>query len=68
MSKYEPLWRHLEKDGRPTIRMIFDEIEAVLDFPIDHAFLSAKREAAAYGYVVAKISIKEKHVNFEKIR
>ncbi len=66
MSKYEPLWSHLEKDGRPTLRMTFDEIEAVLGFPIDHAFLNAKKEAAAFGYVVGKISIKEKHVSFAR--
>lgn len=67
MSKYQPLWRHLEKDGRPTLRMTFDEIEAVLGFPIDHSFLNAKKEAAGYGYTVGKISIKDKHVNFEKL-
>lgn len=66
MSKYEPLWRHLEKDGRPTLRMTFDEIEVVLGFPIDHSFLNAKKEAVAFGYVVGKISLKEKHVNFAK--
>jgi len=66
MSKYETLWRHLEKDGRPTLRMTFVEIEAVLGFPIDHSFLNAKKEAADFGYAVGKISLKDKHVNFEK--
>ena len=66
MSKYEPLWHYLEKDGREAFRMTFDEIAEVLGFPIDHSFLNAKKEAAAFGYVVGKISLKEKHVNFSK--
>ncbi len=66
MSKYEPLWQHLERDGREAFRMTFDEIAAVLGFPIDHSFLNAKKEAAAFGYTVGKISLKEKHVNFSK--
>ena len=66
MSKYEPLWHHLNKDGREAFRMTFDEIAAVLGFPIDHSFLNAKKEAEAFGYVVGKISLKEKHVNFSK--
>lgn len=68
MSKYEPLWRHLEKDGRPTLMMTFDEISCVLEFPIDHSFLNAKKEAVDFGYRVGKISLKEKHVSFEKIQ
>ena len=59
MSKYEPLWRHLEKDGRPALRMTFDEIDALLGFPIDHSFLNAKKEALEFGYRVGKISLKK---------
>lgn len=54
MSKYEPLWHHLEKDDREHFRMTFDEIAAVLGFPIDHSFLNAKKEAKAFGYAVGK--------------
>lgn len=66
MSKYEPLWHQLKEDGREAFRMTFDEIAAVLGFPIDHSFLNAKKEAAEFGYTVGKISLKEKIVNFSK--
>lgn len=64
MSKYEPLWKHLQADGRATFKMTFDEIKTVLGFDIDHSFLNAKKEAAQFGYSVGKISLKEKHITF----
>ena len=66
MSKYEPLWEHLQADGRDTFRMTFEEIKAVLGFEIDHSFLNYKKEAPQYGYSVGKISLKEKRVTFNK--
>jgi hypothetical protein len=67
MNKYEPLWKHLQADGRGTFKMSYDEIRAVLGFDIDHSFLTYKKEAAEYGYTVGKISMKEKHVTFRKV-
>ncbi|MDR1089150.1 MAG: hypothetical protein LBL23_07785 [Coriobacteriales bacterium] len=67
MSKYDLLWKHLQTDGSPTLWLTFEEIKAVLGFPIDHSFLTYKKEAAAYGYQVGKISMKEQHVTFQKI-
>ncbi|MDR1077461.1 MAG: hypothetical protein LBL55_02100 [Propionibacteriaceae bacterium] len=67
MSKYDPLWERLQADGSPTLQLTFDEIKAVLGLPMDHSFLTHKREAAAYGYQVGKISMRERHVTFQKI-
>ena len=67
MSKYEPLWKHLQFDGRETLKMTFDEIKSILGFEIDHSFLNAKKEAPQFGYTVGKISLKEKHVTFNKM-
>ncbi len=67
MSKYDPLWRHIQDDGRDTFRLTFDDIRAVLGFDIDHSFLTYKKEAAQFGYSVGKISLKEKHVTFNKL-
>jgi hypothetical protein len=67
MSKYDPLWKHLQTDGNQTLRLTFDEIKSVLGFPIDHSFLTCKKEAAGYGYQVGKISMKEQHVTFNKL-
>lgn len=66
MSKYEPLWKHLQADGSPTLKLTYDEIEAALGFPIDHSFLNAKKEAARFDYQVGKISMKEKFVMFTR--
>lgn len=66
MSKYEPLWKHLQSDGRVTFKMAFGEIKDVLGFDLDHSFLNAKKEAAQFGYAVGKISLKEKTVAFTK--
>jgi hypothetical protein len=69
MSKYEPLWKHLQScaDGRDTFTLTFDEIHNVLGFDIDHSFLNAKKEATQFGYQAGKISLKEKHVTFHKL-
>jgi hypothetical protein len=66
MSKYDPLWKHLQTDGSPMLRLAFDEIKTILGFPIDHSFLTGKKEAAQYGYRAGKISMKEKHVAFHQ--
>ena len=35
--------------------------------PIDHSFLTYKKELIEYGYKVGKISMKEQRVTFEKL-
>ena len=67
MSEHEPLWKHLQSDGRATFQMTFDEIKAVLGFEIDHSFLNAKKEATQFGYEVGKISMKGKFVTFSEL-
>ena len=46
--------------------MSFEEIFSVLGFSIDHSFLSYKKETEKYGYIVKKVSLKEKSVLFDK--
>jgi len=67
MSKYEPLWKHLQADGRDSFKLTYDEIKAILGFDIDHSFLNTKKEAMGFGYAVGKISMKEKTVIFSKL-
>lgn len=67
MSKYANLWQALETDGRENFYLTYEEIETILGFPIDHSFLTYKKEAKDYGYEVGKISMKEKKVNFKKL-
>lgn len=47
--------------------MSFETVETVCGFPIDHAFLTYKKELEAYGFKIGKISMKDKTVNVEKI-
>lgn len=66
MSKYEPLWNYIKNNNIDSYRLSFDEIRVVLGFDIDHSFLTYKKELKDYGYEVAKISLKEKFVIFNK--
>lgn len=67
MSKYNPLWNHIQQCSAPTYKMSFHEIKDVLGFEIDHSFLNFKKELIQYGYQVQKVSLKEKWVNFSKV-
>ncbi len=66
MSKYNPLWEYLKKNQKCSYRLSFDEIKGIVGFDIDHSFLSYKKELNEYGYVVERISMKEKIILFKK--
>jgi len=68
MSKYEKLWRYLQKDNKEHYKLSYEEIKNILGFNIDHSFLTYKKELKEYGYEVRKISIKEKTIIFKKIK
>jgi ppGpp synthetase/RelA/SpoT-type nucleotidyltranferase len=67
MSKYDSLWQQVQKDGRPSFKLSFDEIKDIAGIPIDHSFLKYKKELTEYGYEVEKISMKEQTVIFSRI-
>lgn len=64
MSKFQPLWEYVKKNDTYPLKLNFSEIADILGFPIDHSFLTYKKEANAYGFIVEKISLKEKNVIF----
>jgi hypothetical protein len=66
MSKYDHLWKYVQRKNEAECSLTFDEIKQILGFPIDHSFLNFKRELSAYGYAVKKIYLKEKRVVFIK--
>lgn len=68
MSKYHLLWEFLKKKNQEIYQLTFAEIQDILGFPIDHSFLTYKKEAKLYGYEVDKISLKEKKIQFKKMR
>ena len=68
MSKYNALWEYIQKDGRESIKLSFDEIKDIIGIKIDHSFLNYKKELLEYGYKVGKISLKEQTVIFNKAK
>ena len=66
MSKYDALWAYVQKDGSPTLKLTFAQIQEIAGIPIDHSFLKYKKELTDYGYQVGKIAMKEQTVVFNK--
>lgn len=67
MSKWNALWETVGKDGRSELVMSFEEIRQAAGIPMDHSFLTFKKELPAFGYQVQKISMKEQTVRFQKL-
>ena len=67
MSKYEKLWLYLKTQTSQKITLTCDEIEKIAGVPLDHSFLTYKKELREFGWSVKKISLKGKTVEFEKI-
>lgn len=68
MSKYFKLWDYIVELNKDNCRLSFEEIKNILGFEIDHSFLKYKKELEMHGYKVNKISMKEKYVDFCKMR
>ena len=66
MSKYNALWEYVQKTGKESFRLTFEEIQDIAGIPIDHSFLKYKKELTDYGYQVGKISMKEQTVIFKR--
>ena len=67
MSKYDALWAWIKENGTDSFKLTFTEIEQIAGLPIDHSFLTYKKELTNYGYQVGKISMKERTVVFQKL-
>ena len=66
-SKYVKLWEYIKNNNKEYYKLSFDDIENILGFEINHQFLNCKKELIGYGYVVKKISLKEKYVEIDKL-
>lgn len=67
ISKHDSLWEYIVKCGECEITLSYEEIEKICGVPIDHSFLTYKKELSGYGYAVKKISMKDKTVRFSKV-
>ena len=66
MSKYDALWVWIKEKGTDSFKLTFAEVEQIAGLPMNHAFLTYKKELLGYGYQVGKISMKEQTVAFQK--
>ena len=67
MSKFSPLWQYIKDNYDQEFQLSFDQIQKIVGLPIDHSFLTYKKELLDYGFKVGKISLKNKAVDFEKL-
>ncbi len=67
VSKYTALWEYVQKSGSDFLQLTFEQIQNIINIPIDHSFLKYKKELIQYGYQVNKISMNKKIVTFHKI-
>ena len=68
MNKYDPLWKWINENKTDNFKLTYAEIENIAGVPIDYSFLRFKKELLQYGFQVAKISMKEQTVDFEKVK
>lgn len=67
MSKYDTLWERIAETKENRLELSFEEVELLAGLPLDHSFLSAKKELTAYGWQVEKILLKERRVRFARM-
>lgn len=67
MSKYKPLWDWIKENKSDSFSLSFAGMESVLGHPVDHSFLTCKKELQEYGFSVGNISMKNRTVFFEKL-
>lgn len=68
MSKYDPLWQWIAENGSDQFLLTWEEIEQIAGIPVDHSFLTFKKELTVYGFQVGKISMKNRTIAFEKLK
>ena len=68
MCKYILLWEWIKENGTDHFKLSYAEMEKIMGFPIDHSFLTYKKELVEYGFEVKKISMKEQTITFGKCR
>lgn len=66
MSKYDALWAYIRGLNEEKLVLRFADIAKIAGTPLEHSFLTYKKELAQYGYAVGKISRKSQTVLFIK--
>lgn len=67
MSKYINLWEYVSECKEDKLLLSYEDIEKIAGIPVDHSFLTYKKELLEYGYKVGKISMKTQKIEFIKM-
>ncbi len=67
MSKYQTLWKCVKSIDSFPLELSFDEIEKITGIPVNQTLFTSKKEAEEYGFMIRKVSKKEKFVIFDKL-
>lgn len=67
MSKYEALWQFVACREGDLVRLSFDDVYRLTGVPLDHSFLTYKKELLSYGWQVSRISMKQKTILLKRI-
>ncbi len=67
-DKFSALWAYVGSQSGEFVSLSFAEIEKIAGMPIDHSFLTYKKNLERFGWKVAKIAMKCGNVTFEKIK
>lgn len=59
MSKYSKLWEYIKNQDVDSLKLTYDKIEQIACVPIDHSFLTYKKELLEFGWSVKKIYMKD---------
>ncbi len=43
MSNYQPLWNYIKEKQKVNYKLTYEEIKSILEFEIDHSFLTYKK-------------------------
>lgn len=62
MSKYDLLWEYVVKNNENELTVTFSDVERICGIPLDHSFLTCKKELERKGFSVKKISMKQKTI------
>ena len=67
MSRYDAVWDYVLAQPAESLTLTFAEIEAIAGFPLDHAFLTYKKELLPRGWQVDHLSPKRQTVRFSRL-
>jgi len=67
MSKYDHLWEYIKLENKECLIISFIKVQDILGSPIDHSFLTFKKDLLVYGFQVEKISLKNKTILLKKV-